>query len=134
MTTFVYPEVDNALLRALPPILGAVVRALGFGRAKVFLSEHGGVRVYIPKKFTASLGLSLDELDRLREQLDPYTDASGCVHLPMPDKLFQLVRDAQIRQDKYRVSINTQARQYHLSSRQIKNIRRTAEDAQASLF
>lgn len=129
-----WPAVDPELLRTLPPVLGAVVRALGFGRAKAFLVDHGGVNVKIPKHRTVALKLADDEFARLRKTLEPYMDATGQVTLPMPDKLFQRVRDAQIRKEKYRLSINAQARQHHLSSRQIKNIRREGDERQFDLF
>ncbi len=129
-----WPAIDAELLRTLPPVLAAVVRALGFGRAQRFLLEHGGVNVNIPKHRADALGLSGDELNRLRETLTPHMDAAGRVWLPKPDKLFKRVRDAQIRKDKYHASINAQARQHHLSSRQIQNIRREGDDAQFSLF
>lgn len=132
MTNF--PAVDPELLRSLPPVLAAVVRALGFGRAKDFLLEHGGVNVTVPKRRTATLGIDTDELARLRVTLAPHMDASGRVWLPKPDKLFQRVRNEQIRRDKHKASINSQAHQHRLSSRQIQNIRREDDDAQASLF
>lgn len=130
----IWPAVDPELLRTLPPVLGAVVRALGFGRAKAFLVDHGGVNVNIPKFRSAGLGLEHEELARLRETLAPHMDAAGRVWMPKPDKLFQRVRDAQIRRDKHRASINTQARENNLSSRQILNIRRDGDDRQADLF
>lgn len=130
----IWPAVDPELLRTLPPVLGAVVRALGFGRAKAFLVDHGGVNVCIPKFRSSSLGLDKDELARLRETLAPHMDAAGRVWMPKPDKLFIRVRDAQIKREKYSASINGQARQYRLSSRQIQNIRRETDDRQADLF
>lgn len=130
----IWPTVDPELLRTLPPVLGAVVRALGFGRAREFLSAHGGVNVIVPKFRCAGLGLEPDELARLRETLAPHMDAAGRVWMPKPDKLFIRVRDAQIKRDKYNASINGQARQYNLSSRQILNIRREGDDRQADLF
>lgn len=129
-----WPAVDTELLRTLPPVLGAVVRALGFGRAKAFLVDHGGVNVCIPKFRSASLGLEADELERLRETLAPHMDAQGRVWMPKPDKLFIRVRDAQIRKDKSRTSINALARQNHLSSRHILNICREGDDRQFDLF
>ncbi len=129
-----WPAVDPELLRSLPPVLAAVVRALGFGRAKAFLAAQGGVNVNIPKFRCSSLGLEPDELERLRETLEPHMDAAGRVWMPKPDKLFIRVRDAQIRRDKHKASINAQARENNLSSRHILNIRRDADDCQASLF
>lgn len=130
----IWPTVDPELLRTLPPVLGAVVRALGFGRAKEFLVEHGSVNVIVPKRRCAGLGLDRDELARLREALEPHMDAAGRVWMPKPDKLFIRVRDAQIKREKYNTSINGQARQYKLSSRHILNIRRETNDRQFDLF
>lgn len=129
-----FPAVDPELLRSLPPVLAAVVRALGFGRAREFLSHHGGVNVSVPKHRSDALGLDQAELARLRHTLAPHMDASGRVWMPKSDKLFQRARDAQIRKDKSNTSINAQARQHNLSSRQIQNIRRDGDDRQADLF
>ena len=129
-----WPAVDPELLRTLPPVLRAVVRALGFGRAKEFLLEHGGVNVNIPKHRSSALGLEPDELARLRETLEPHMDAAGRVWMTKPDKLWIRVRDAQIRQDKHCESINQQARHYKLSSRQIQNVRREGDEPQFNLF
>lgn len=129
-----WPAVDPELLRTLPPVLVAVVRALGFGRAKDFLAEHGGVNVCIPKFRSGALGTDKAELARLRETLAPHMDAAGRVWMPKPDKLFILVRNAQIRKDKCCESINGQARRYKLSSRQIQNVRREGDEPQFNLF
>jgi hypothetical protein len=129
-----WPPVDAELLRSLPPVLAAVVRALGFGRARDFLLEHGGVNVTIPKHHTTTLGLSAEELARLRITLEAHMDAVGRVCLSKPDKLFQRVRNENIRRDKHKASINAQAREHRLSSRQIQNIRREGDDAQHTLF
>lgn len=129
-----WPVVNPELLRSLPPVLAAVVRALGFGRASDFLLEHGGVNVTIPKHRTTALQVEADELKRLRAALAPHMDAVGRVWMPKPDKLFQRVRNAQIRHDKDHTSINAQARQHRLSSRQIQNIRRDGDERQPDLF
>lgn len=128
------PYVDEDLLRTLPPVLRAVVRALGFGRARDFLSEHGGVNVSIPLHRSRVLGLSDMELPRLREHLAPHLDAAGRIWLPKADKLFIRVRDAQIRKDRHHTSIRVLAHQNHLSSRQILNICREDDDRQFALF
>lgn len=129
-----WPAVDPELLRSLPPVLAAVVRALGFGRARDWLLDHGGVNVSVPKRRSSALGLEPDELARLRETLAPHMDAADRVWMPKADKLFIRVRDAQIRREKYHVSINAQARLYGLSSRQVTNIRRDGDERQADLF
>ncbi len=128
------PAVDEELLRALPPIVRAVVRALGFGRARKFLADHGGVSVHIPKIKERALGLEPDELERLRLCLAIHIDANGRVDLPKADKLFQLVRNAQIRHDRRYTSLRVLARQNHLTSRHIQNICREGDDEQLNLF
>jgi len=127
-------RVDEELLRTLPPVLRAVVQALGFGRARDFLSEHGGVNVSIPRHRSRVLALTRVELFRLRAELAPHMDAAGRVWLPKADKLFIRVRDAQIRRDRRHTSIRMLARQNHLSSRQILNICREDDDRQFCLF
>jgi hypothetical protein len=117
-----WPVVDEELLKMLPPVLRAVVRALGFGRARAWLTDHGGVNVSIPAYRTQALGLSSDELARLRLTLAPHLDSNGRCTMSKADKLFKLVRDAEIKRS--RMSINAQARHYRLSARQIVNIRR----------
>lgn len=129
-----YPSVDEELLKTLPPVLRAVVRALGFGRSREWLIDHGGVNVTIPTRRTQALGLEPGELARLRETLEPHLDAAGRCWLPKADKLFIRVRDAQIRQDRSNASINTLARRNHLSSRQILNICREDDSRQFDLF
>ena len=127
------PQVDEELLRGLAPIMRAVVRALGFGRARKFLIEHGGVNVNIPKYKPRAFGLEPEELARLRVTLKPHLDDNNRICLPMVDKLWQQARNAQIRKDRHHASIRTLARQNHLSSRQILNICREDDD-QLSLF
>lgn len=129
-----FPAVDEELLKTLPPVLRAVVRALGFGRAREWLSDHGGVNVSIPAYRTQALGLEPDELARLRVTLAPHLDAAGRCWMPKADKLFIRVRDAQIRKDRMHSSINSLARRERLSSRQILNICREDDDRQYDLF
>ena len=130
-----FPHVDPEVLERLPPVLKAVVSALGFRRAQDWLMEHGGVNVTIPIYRTAVLGLSDDELSRLRTKIAPHLDASNRCWLPKADKLLIMVRDAQIRKDRPHTSINVLARRYGLSSRHILNIcREDDEDRQFSLF
>lgn len=118
------PVVDTDLLATLPPVLRAVVKALGFARAREFLLAHGGVNVTIAKRHSRTLGLQGDELARMRENLKLHLDHNDRVWLPKADKLLQMVRNAQIKREAYDKSIRDQARMYDLSSRQITNIRR----------
>lgn len=129
-----WPEVDAELLRTLPPVLVAVVRALGFGRAKIFLLRHGGVNTNIPKKNGDALGLTPEEFARLCETLEPFMDDNRRVWMPKRDKLLIRVRDEQIRHDKAINSIKELAFEYDLSSRQILNICRERDDRQMDLF
>ncbi|MDR0997176.1 MAG: hypothetical protein LBL69_05905 [Zoogloeaceae bacterium] len=60
------PDTDPRLLATLPPVLRAVVKALGFARARGFLAEHGGRPANIPLRLSVWGGLEPDELARLR--------------------------------------------------------------------
>lgn len=119
-----WPQVDEEVLRPLPPVLRAVVKALGFGRASQFLDAHGGMPHTIPKVKSTALGLSGDELQRLRITLAVHMDHAGRVSLPKSDKLFKLVRDEQITKGKATQTIAQQVREYKLSNRTIMNLRR----------
>jgi len=129
-----WPTIDDEVLRTLPPVLRAVVRALGFGRARDFLATHGGINQHIPKHKSHALGLDDGELARLRVVLADHMDAAGRIWLPKPDKLFNMVRNTQIRKDKSRMSINGLAKAHQLSSRHILNICRETDDRQIDLF
>lgn len=129
-----WPAVDDELLRTLPPVLRAVVRALGFGRAREWLIDHGGVNVTLPSRSVYAQGLEPDELARMRVTLAPHTDETGRCWMPKADKLFIRVRDAHIKQERNHASINTLARRHRLSSRQILNICREGDDRQFDLF
>lgn len=133
-TKLKWPQVDAEVLGTLSPVLRGVVKALGFVRAREFLSEHGGINHNIPMYRTTTLGLESDELLRLRTALEPHMDAAGRVWLPKPDKLFIMVRNAQIRRDRSKMSINTLAKRNQLSSRHIVNICQETDDRQGDLF
>ncbi|MDR1350831.1 MAG: hypothetical protein LBJ59_08690 [Zoogloeaceae bacterium] len=126
---------EETLLRTLPPVLRAVVRALGFNRAWEWLERHGGVSINLPNHRTAALELTPDELMRLRETLAPHLDAMNRVSLPKADKLFIRARNEQIRRERLRMSLSALAKSYRLSSRQIVNIcRLEADNDQPQLF
>jgi len=129
-----WPYADEELLKSLPPILRAVVKALGFGRAQDWLHIYGGINITVPKYRQQALDLGADELARLRHTLAPHMDATGRVTMPKADKLFIRVRDAQIRKDRHGASISALARRNQLSSRQIINICRETDDRQYDLF
>jgi hypothetical protein len=119
-----WPAIDDEVLRTLPPVLRAVVKALGFGRASQFLDAHGGLNHNLPKHKSTALGLDAGELARLRITMQGHMDAAGRVWLPKPDKLFMLVRNEQILKTKDTLTIAAQVREYKLSNRHIMNIRR----------
>lgn len=122
-------SVDEDLLRTLPPVLRAIVRSLGFARAREFLLERGGTPVYISKGYGGNaLGLSAEELARLQQTLAPHMDDSRRVFLPKADKLLIRARDIQIRLDKKSASISGLALRNRLSTRQILNICREDKD------
>ena len=136
-----WPVVDTELLTILPPVLRAVVKALGYVRARAWLETRGGVNINIPAVKDAALGLSADELARLRITLAPHMDAAGRVWMPKVDKLWQVARNVAICTTVDRYSIRDQALAYRLSSRQITNIRRDGDtginpagDGQLDLF
>jgi len=129
-----WPGVDEELLKTLPTVLRAVVRALGFGRAREWLADHGGVNVSVPTHRTHALGLDANELARLRVTLAPHLDDAGRCWMPKPDKLFIRVRDVQIKRERFNASINTLAHRHRLSSRHILNICREDDDGQFDLF
>lgn len=117
-----WPANDPELLATLPPVLRAIVRALGFGRAREWLADNGGVPWNVPAFRVTSRGLEADELTRLRRALLPHMDAAGRVTLPKADKLFLRIRDTQIRKERPYTSLNKLARAYNLTVRQITNI------------
>ncbi|MCQ8116110.1 hypothetical protein [Methylomonas rosea] len=127
---------DADTLQNLPPVLRAVVRALGYGRAQEWLREWGGLVINLPKHYTFALGLSRDELQRLRVELAPHLDSNDRFSVPKIDKLWIRHRNALINANKDWQSASKQARAYHLTVRQITNIRREGEtdDRQMSLF
>lgn len=131
-----FPDVDQSLLATLPPIVRAVVKALGFARAQEWLRDHGGVNVHVPIKKCRALGLQDDELNRLRQMLAPHLDANQRISLPKADKLLAMARNAVIISTADQDSIARQARLYNLSGRHITNIRRKGRDngGQVDLF
>lgn len=118
-----WPPIDEEALQPLPPVLRAMVKALGFGRASVFLQEYGGLPFTLPKLKDSKMGLLPDELERLRVTLKPHLDADNRIALPKADKLLAYVRDQEIIKHKDSDSIVKQARQYHLTTRHVLNIR-----------
>ncbi|MDR0700961.1 MAG: hypothetical protein LBF61_00895 [Azoarcus sp.] len=124
------PPVSGDILATLPPVLRAVVRALGVRRAQEWLRDYGGVNVVIPRAHTTALGLSDAELRCLRATLALHLDAGGRVWLPKADKLLIRARDAAIRRERAQTSISRLAGRYGLSSRHIVNICREGVDGE----
>jgi len=114
--------VDDELLRTLPPVLRAVVRALGFRRAQEWLQDYGGVSVTLPLYKADALELTSDELKAMRHTLAPHLDADGRFWAPKADKILIKVRDAQIRRERYSTSIKALARRYRITDRHVLNI------------
>ena len=123
MQEHTWPVLDDEVLGTLPPVLRAIVKALGFGRASEFLNAHGGLNINVPKRKTQVLCLDEHELARLRVTLKPHMDAASRVWLPKPDKLFNIIRNQAILKAKDKQTISAQVREYKLSNRQILNIR-----------
>ncbi|WP_306602507.1 hypothetical protein [Azonexus sp.] len=136
-----WPMVDTELLSLLPPVLKAVVKALGYVRAREWLETRGGVNVNIPVLKGEALGLKADEMARLRIVLAAHMDAAGRVSMPKADKLWQVARNVAICKTSTQYSIRDQALAYRLTGRQITNIRRNGDtginpagDGQLDLF
>ncbi|MCQ8103253.1 hypothetical protein NP590_03965 [Methylomonas sp. SURF-2] len=131
-----FPDVAPELLSSLPPVLRAVVRALGYIRAQEWLRAWGGLLINLPKHHTRALGLSDDELQRLRVTLAPHLDSNDRFSVPKIDKLWIRHRNAVINANKDWQSAAQQARAYQLTVRMITNIRREGEDVsrQMDLF
>jgi hypothetical protein len=128
-----YPQVSSEFLDTLPPVLRAIVRALGFPRAVEWLRDHGGISLYVP--LVCGLGLDKAEVTRMRYALRNHMDELGRVTLPKSDKLLNHFRDRQIREERRRSKLVTLALRYHLTTRQVQNIcNKDDSDPNLSLF
>ncbi|WP_310609831.1 DNA-binding protein [Limnohabitans sp.] len=126
-TPLEWPQVDDELLRTLPPVLRAVVRALGFGRARDFLERQGGAPIWVPAHKKAAWGLTPGEMDRLRHVLQPHLNETRRITLPKVDKLFLKYRNEQIVRERGARSVRAIAQAHALTMRQVTNIFRQAE-------
>ncbi|WP_255435322.1 DNA-binding protein [Rhodoferax sp. BLA1] len=117
-----WPAVDDELMRTLPPVLRAIVRALGFGRARELLEERGGAPIWIPVQKLAAFGLQPDEMQRLRVALEPHLNETRRITLPKVDKLFLRYRNEQILRDRGNRSAREIAQIHALTTRQVLNI------------
>ena len=129
------PAVDESLLELLPPVLRAVVRALGVNRAREWLMDYGGRNVCVPLgRCNVAQGLSQEEVARMRVTLANHMDENGRVTIPKADKLLIHFRDQQIRKDRMKTSISMLSRRYNLTSRQIVNICREDDPGRQSVL
>jgi hypothetical protein len=114
-------------MRSLPPVLRACVKALGWGRARDFLTAWGGQPVFIPAVKGQAMGLGAEELKRLRLTLEPYLSSTRVVALPKADKLFLRWRDEEFARDMYDMTNVELARKYKLTTRHVLNLKRQCE-------
>lgn len=129
-----WPTVEDAILSGLPPVLRAIVRALGYQRAQEWLRQHGGGHVYLPVHTTTTLGLDAEEIARLNVTLAPHLDDQRRFTAPQPGKLLARARDAEIKRTKATMTIRDQARTHGLSTRHVLNIRRPDDSGQMELL
>jgi Mor family transcriptional regulator len=127
-------EQYHALLQNLPPVLKAIIKALGLEKAQALLLRFGGTSVTIPKNHSVKLGLSDEDLNALRVALEPHLINDNRISLPKIDKIFISFRNHEIRSVREKKSLNELALQYNLCSRQIQNICVTDKTSQVDLF
>lgn len=126
-----WPAVDDDLMRRLPPVLRAVVRALGFGRAREFLESRGGAPLWIPVQKEEALGLAADEMQRLKVVLEPHLTENRRVTLPKADKMFNHYRNEQIMRERGTLTVREIAKAHGLTTRQVLNIFSQNEGAES---
>lgn len=116
---------ETARLRELPPVLRGIVRALGWERATDWLREHGGLVKRIPQARSHALGLSIDELQRLNDELSTHLEYNTArrIALPKVDKLYLQLRDARIRRAASSRSIGAIAKEHRLTTRRVQQIK-----------
>ncbi len=123
---------DAERVLALPPLLRAIVTALGWDRAMDILRRHGGTRVTIPKHRSHVLGLSDTELKALRRALALHISADlarNVLHLPKVDKLMLQLRNDRIRSQRSHSSLKKLAKEHRLTERRILQICQANENA-----
>lgn len=118
-----WPTVEEEDLKPFPPVIRAVVKALGFGHATKFLEQNGGRPVLIPKYKSTSLGIDRLQLQRLRESLADHMINSDYVTLPKADKLLAHKRNQIILAEMNHKSIQKQAKENNLTTRSVVLIR-----------
>lgn len=123
-----WPEVPDNILKMLPPVLRAIVRALGITRATRWLKTYGGIYIYLPKMSTYTLDLTKEELVRMQIALNPHISSKRIVTIPKADKIMAIIRNQQIRADRRRLSLSCLARRNNLTIRHIGNICRAKQD------
>lgn len=128
-------------VRRLPPPARKLVAAIGVESTIRLLSIRGGARLCVPhdpaRSHTLTPALGVEAVTALVKVFGGGT----WVDLPMPDKLLNQIRDAQIRAEHAEGdSLMTLAGRYSLTTRHIQNIirdERAASDRQspqAALF
>lgn len=115
-------ESYGELLKNLPPVLRAIIKALGLVKAQDLLLKFGGTSISIPKHHSVKMGLSDDDLKALRLELENHLINDNRLSLPKIDKIFISFRNYEIRTARQKNSLNELALMYNLTSRQIQNI------------
>jgi len=126
-----WPNVDEDVLHTLPPVLRGIVKALGWGRARDFLQNYGGVVIFVPADKDEALGLTKVELQRLRITLADHLGSKRLVATPKADKLFLRWRDEQFSKDMHTLSNSNLARKYKVTTRHVLNLKRLCEGLDA---
>lgn len=135
-TPLQWPDVPDNILKMLPPVLRAIVRALGISRATCWLKTYGGIYIYLPKIAAYALELTREEIIRMQIALEPHVSAKRIVTIPKADKILAHIRNEQIRADRKNLSLSALARRNNLTTRHIINICNSKPDSvtQAELF
>lgn len=108
----------------LPKRVRELIELIGLGETATLLEHHGGLPKYIPKKVTWSCRLlrtiSRDSLARLSRRY-----GGESIELPKIDHIHRLIRNLEIiRRSENGDTRSELMAEYHLSRRQIANIRR----------
>lgn len=127
-------ESYGELLKNLPPVLRAIIKALGLVKAQDLLLKFGGTSISIPKHHSVKMGLADTDLNALRTELENHLINDNRLSLPKIDKIFISFRNYEIRTARQKKSLNELATMYNLTSRQIQNICVVEQTNQCDLF